>query len=774
MKIKKLFMMLGLLTVMHFTIPTESKAAYGDWKVYAAYHHAQRVVKLDKIIYVLSDNGLYSFDTEDTSIETYDKASGLSDNNIFDIVLCEKTKLLVILYQNGNIDLMNASHNVYNMTELKAKALTDKTLNDMYVYDEHVYIATNSGILILDTKRKVFSDFYSFGQKVLSIAIEDNTIIATTEAGIYKGKMADNLLDSKNWRNVSGYRFAKLIQFNDRYYAYQTNKKLLYIDRNSDFHPQTTTESEVYGYCTNGDEIMFFGKDYVTIFDKDNQYRTIKNEKGIVHATMLNGKFWMACDEKGLVGASFDGNKFTENVASIIPNSPARNLFYKLRMKDGRLLAVGGLLEFGGSPRIAFATQYEQGKWTNFDDQSARDGIGGEYYYRNYHDIIQHPQDPTRHFVAARAGVIEYKDYQFKKQYDHTNSSLMSILPNNARASYYVWTSGLCYDKDENLWVLNSQVDTVLHVMKPNGEWKGYYCPEIAGHSMFADLFFDQRGWLYAISHFSSNVNNGGLFVMDMNGTPNQRSDDRSKFIYIFNNQDGKTYHIDQMHCAVEDLNGAIWIGTNLGPFVTYEPKNIFNKDFYFTQCKVPRNDGTNYADYLLSEINVRCIAVDGGNRKWIGTAGNGVYLVNEDGSEILEHFNTENSPLISNTVYSIAIDGSTGEVFFATENGLVSYMSNATDPEETFHKNLVKAYPNPVNPDFAGNVIITGLMRDSDVKIVNAAGKLVKEGKSIGGEFTWNRQTADGKQAASGVYYVLATDSEGTKGVATKFLIVR
>ena len=279
---------------------------------------------------------------------------------------------------------------------------------------------------------------------------------------------------------------------------------------------------------------------------------------------------------------------------------------------------------------------------------------------------------------------------------------------------------------------------------------------------------------MWACNRFSSSDQNAGLFIVNMNGTLNQRSDDRTRLIDTFNNQDGTSYHAYEMNCAVEDLKGAIWIGTDVGPFVTFDPSTVFNSDFYFTQCKVPRNDGTNYADYLLSEIDVRCITVDGGNRKWIGTIGNGVYLVNEDGSAILEHFTIENSPLISNDIYSIAIDGNSGEVFFATENGLVSYMSNAVDPEESFNKDLVKAYPNPVRPDYTGNVIITGLMNNSVVKIVNAAGRLVKEGTSVGGAFSWDRLTTEGKQAAAGIYYVLATDADGDNGVATKFLIVR
>ena len=200
----------------------------------------------------------------------------------------------------------------------------------------------------------------------------------------------------------------------------------------------------------------------------------------------------------------------------------------------------------------------------------------------------------------------------------------------------------------------------------------------------------------------------------------------------------------------------------------------MFNNDFYFTQVKVPRNDGTNLADYLLSEVPIKCITIDGGNRKWIGTNGSGVFLVSADGLETIEHFTTENSPLISDDIYDIQINGETGEVFIATDAGLVSFFGDATDPAASLDKNNVLVYPNPVRPEYAGNISITGLAYDTNVKIVNAAGKLVNEGTSVGGEYTWNGRLASGKKCTSGVYYVLAADSEGKKGVVTKFLMVR
>ena len=224
----------------------------------------------------------------------------------------------------------------------------------------------------------------------------------------------------------------------------------------------------------------------------------------------------------------------------------------------------------------------------------------------------------------------------------------------------------------------------------------------------------------------------------------------------------------------MEDLDGAMWVGNTAGIFMTTEPEKVFDKDFYFTQVKVPRADGSNLADYLLSNVPVKCIAIDGANRKWVGTVSNGVYLISADGLEEIHHFTKDNSPLISDAINDIAINGETGEVFIATDAGLCSYMGDATDPEETLESSRLKAFPNPVRPEYAGNVRVTGLSYNTDVKIANAGGKVVYEGKSNGGQFSWNCCYQNGKRVSSGIYYVLGTDEEGKKGASCKILIVK
>lgn len=192
-----------------------------------------------------------------------------------------------------------------------------------------------------------------------------------------------------------------------------------------------------------------------------------------------------------------------------------------------------------------------------------------------------------------------------------------------------------------------------------------------------------------------------------------------------------------------------------------------------FTQVKVPRNDGTNYADYLLDGISISAIAIDGGGRKWFGTDGSGVFLISADNMTQLQHFTTDNSPLLSNTIESIAVDGTSGEVFFGTDKGLCSYMSDASQASDKMDKDNVYAYPNPVRPDYTGLITVTGLTLDADVKIVTVNGTLVAEGRSNGGLFTWDGCDKSGRRVASGVYMVQTATSDGKKGTVCKIAIV-
>lgn len=662
-----------------------ARATDDGWKIYASYHNATKAVKCGSRIFVIASGDLFSYDTEDETVETYDKTEALSDFGLANMVYSADTRQLVLVYENGNIDLLGMDGETWNMPEIKNADIDDKTLNSLVVEGGEAFLCFNSGLAVIDLQGKYNVAMYRLG-KVSDVAVKDGKIYAKTSRGVMEGDRRDNLLDIANWK------------------ASEAN--------------------------------IAFGQ---------------TEEEKAAEAELLR------------------------KVEGIAMDSPVRNYSYKLNMLGDRLLVAGGNFYYPEVEYTGTAMKYEEGKWTMFDEKEPLELVGAEAY-KNVTDVVQDPNDTEHHWLGTkRSGIYEFRDYKLVNHFTYDNSPLTSILPNIASAGHYVRVTAMQYDAGGNLWMCNNECDTIVRIMKPDGTWRAYYYDEIKGCPTFDNIVFDRRGWAWIQQRRTvSQALSAGLLVVNTNGTIDKQGDDRHVFINSFYNQDGTRYTPNLFYCATEDADGAMWIGTSSGLFVSYDPTQVFSNNFTLSQVKAARNDGTGLADYVMNEIGVKCIAIDGGNRKWIGTTDNGVYLLSANCQETIEHFTEGNSPLISDEINDIAIDGRTGEVFIATSKGLCSVMGDATDPASTMKSDNLKVFPNPVRPEYQGDVHITGLMRNSEVKIVSAAGKLVAEGVSVGGEFSWNCCYKTGKHVASGIYYALCTDEEGNNGACAKILIIK
>ena len=785
--VKLLLFLFALITV------SASWAAKTDWNIYASYHNATKCIELGGRIYVLANGDLYSYGTEDQSIETYDKAHTLSDFGIKDIQLSSGTNELLLLYENGNIDMLSPDGTAYNISELKTKVLGDKTLNDVVALDNMVYVSTNSGIVEFDLKQRVFRNLYYFGYPVKSVCVSDGYIVAVTTGGVFRGSQSKNLLDPANWEKIgSPTTFKYILKLGSQYYFLANN--IYKVESLSPFKFTLLTSDIVKSWFLNGDRIY-----YTT---STNAFKSL-NEAGTVTTHTIpfpiqsiaykGGTYWSACGEEGFFGMSLSGDEFTVKVGDITPNSPIRNHCYRMTMVGKRLLVAGGNNFY---PEVAYegqAEKYEDGKWTTFDEKEPTANVPAKTFL-NVVDVVQDPSDPEHHFLSTyRSGLYEYKDYKLTKHYTYykdddykaadsyyVSCPLQTMRPSSSHYYYYVRTTAANYDKSGNLWMCNQQCDTIVRILKPDGTWRAYYYDDIKQYPTFDHIVFDRRGWAWITSRRATNASSSslgsaaGFLVVNTNGTINTQADDKHKFYGQATNQDGTTYEFMEFYAVTEDLDGTIWLGADCGLLTSYDPENIFNSGYRFTQVKINREDGTGLADYLLTGVKVTCITVDGANRKWVGTGGDGLYLLSADGQQTLQRFTKNNSPLISDNIIDIKINGETGEVFFSTDQGLCSFISDAVDPEDELDKNNLKVYPNPVRPEDRKLVRVTGLAFNTNVKIANAAGKLVYEGTSNGGEFTWNCRTTAGKQVVSGIYYILATDQDGKKGASAKVLIVK
>ena len=647
-------------------------AEIGTWNAYMSYYDIMDIQKADHILYILASNNLYSYNTNDHSIQTYHKANFLSDCGIEHIAYCQGAKRLVISYDNYNIDLLDLNDNVINMSEYYNKSMMgDKTINDMYIYGQYVYISTGFGILKLNVAKAEISDTYQLGFNVNYCYIANNKIYAASNThGLYMADLSKNLLDKSNW-SLSG-----------------------------NYQPKQYTKDP---------ELLKLA-------------RTLK------------------------------------------PGGPKTNYFGCLSYQNNQLYTCGGGYGEGYDlHRDATVQVMKDEEWTIYEDSlEKKTGVR----FQDMMSLDVDPTDPSRVMASGKSGLYEFKNGQLYHFYTTDNSPLRSAIADGNKN--YVLTTSIKFDKQGNLWCLNSQSPGVsLLEYTKEGEWKTFNLPETMSGTnslgMLENLFFDSRGLLWFVNNHSGTP---ALFCFNT-------TTEEIKAWKSFINEDGTKVALVNVRCITEDKSNNIWIGTNLGPLMISANTNPSTIE-EFIQVKVPRNDGTNFADYLLDGIDIKCIAIDGGNRKWFGTNENGLYLISADNMQQIQHFTNLDSDILSNNIESLAINNITGEVFIGTDKGLCSYMSDATQTFDEMTKDNVYAYPNPVRPEYNGLITITGLTYNADVKIVTSNGALVAEGKSNGGTFTWNGCDKKEKRVASGVYMVETATEEGKKGVVCKIAIVR
>ena len=460
-----------------------------------------------------------------------------------------------------------------------------------------------------------------------------------------------------------------------------------------------------------------------------------------------------------------DYNEYIETVKTLNPGGPKYNYFFNMLTHKGRLYTVGGgWYQFDNYHRPGTIQVLENDEWTLFQDDMKPAFAAA---YRDVNSIAIDPLDDSHVMAATCSGVYEFVDGEFKYNYTAGNTDYFESAAGTAPA--YVRTDGIVYDREGNLYCLNSSSTSGIIKRSKDGEWSGIMDDQIAdwsGKSLpnMKGSIMDGQNRIWFVNEHSDNP---AFFSFD------PLTKDVKKY-NNFSNQDGISLSPNRVHCVCEDKDGNLWVGTDKGP--VYLTDNEMNHPTSgVIQHKVPRNDGSDYADYLLTGTNITCIAIDGAGQKWFGTGGNGVYLISYDNNEQIQHFTAENSPLLSNSIESIAINHQTGEVFFGTELGLCSYVSAATAPAESMDKNNVYAYPNPVNfNDYSGLITVTGLTYNADVKILSSSGKLIAEGHSNGGTFTWDGCDREGNRVASGVYMVVTATSDGKKGTVCKIAIIK
>ena len=602
---------------------------------------------------------------------------------------------------------------------------------------------------------------YSDIQQIRAAGNDDLFVLASN--GLYQYNKTDQSITT----------YDKTNGLSDTYITHiswcQQAKRLIAVYQNSnidliDLKGNVTNISDLYNKLLTGDKT-------VSSIRMDGIYAYLICGFGIVKVNMQRGEITDTYKPSHPeyptslpAEDNSDYDKYIDIVKTLKPDGPQTNHFGFMLFDYNRLYTCNG--DYNNSSPIQILSNNE---WTIYQHEGISEQTGVSFQGSFCIDV-----DPLNHehvFAGSRNGLYEYLNGQFVKYYDNSNSP---IEPFNGVSKEYQLVTGTKYDQQGNLWILNSSAPTTALVKYANGTFTKMPHSELMklnrgtiqnrSNAELSRIIIDSKGLMWFVN------NNWNLPAIYQYDTENDNIVAYENIV----NQDGTRLNIQEgIRCVAEDLEHNIWVGTSVGP-VMLERSEIENSGSTFTQVKVPRNDGTNYADYLLANIDISSIAIDGANRKWIGTFNNGVYLISADNMVQTQHFTTDNSALLSNTINSIAINNTTGEVYFGTDKGLCSYVSDATESNNEMTTDNVWAYPNPVEPGYTGNITITGLTLNADIKILAANGAIVNEGHSNGGTYVWDGCDQKGRRVASGIYMVATATSKGEKGTVCKIAIVR
>lgn len=777
-----------IITCLYFSV-NKATEAY-KWTSHICYSlDITQLAKQGDIVYALTDNKLFSYNTKDSSVETYINNKG-GNSDINQMIYSSKHKCLLLIRSDANIELLYDDKSSKSIPYLKTVTQNiDKTVNQIFIDGDYAYLATNFGYLILNLKDATIAESTIFNLPFYSITPLGDQFLAATANGVLSIDKSANWQDFSNWKqyplsplyNNSEYAFEdkeirKLVIFEDKL-IFLIPQKATYILKNSNTVDKLLAGNNPQSLSIEDNKHLFISNDN-TLWDYstlDEISKTnIENLGCIIPNGNSNTEYWMFSvgNNLSLIKRDNLGNyDFIER--RIAPSGPNTNYPFSLTFRDKQLIVAGGGFYKERENRAGSISILKDARWTNIypSDISAASGV-------NAMDIsyaVSDPANPNHIFASSWGeGVYEFENAKFKNRYDQTNSTIQQLEITNSDGSKWITTrtGGMVYDKNSNLWILNSQVPNILKIYQKNGIWGEINYPEIGYPEIdtnVKNITIDR----YSNKWVSSVGSNPFIFIFNENGTIANTNDDKKKLTTNFRDQNDNILTITDIDAVTPDNTGNMWIGTDIGPFVVRNTTNPLSNtnDLVFNQVMVTKSEDNNTIIALLDDVPVSAIAVDGANRKWLATKTAGVYLLDSDNKTILEHFTIDNSPLPSNNILSLAIDPETGVVYIGSERGLVSYRGGATEATDSFSD--VYAYPNPVRPDYAGEISITGLKSNSLVKITDVRGNLINEGKSLGGQYNWNGLNRKGQRVDTGVYLVFGSSEDGLEGVVTKIMVI-
>ncbi len=755
-----------ILCFLLFMKTLQGQTPVGTWTDHLVYNTAKNLAVSAREVFASTGSSILIFNKDYSELRKLSRIEGLTETGISNLGWSEEYKTLVIAYTSTNVDLVK-NNIIYNIPDIFRKTISGKKeINRIRISGKYAYLSCSFGIVVIDLDKKEINDTWKPGSgssvtEVWDVAIGGSKIYAATGNGIYYADLSNpGLAYFGNWNLLTSLpypsgKYTTVVYSGTKLYANLsvTNSgadAVYVIDSSSSlFSSIPGVYNKSFDPSQNGFTITAAGLIRYYGINGTLQKSITSYPWGSPSASQAvveNGNIWIADLKSGLVR----GIGMTDFTALSLPG-PGSNNVISLTASNGKTMICDGVLNqaWTQTNRPLQVSVFENNTWTIITSTTIQDVMRA----------VADPDDPSHMFVSAwGGGLMEYSDNVLVKQYTEFNSPLQNIIPGYP----FVRVCGLVYDKNKYLWMSQNQVPNTLKALKPDGTW--IVNPLNINENRVGDFIITSKNQKWILIPVTN-----GLYVLDENDTPEDFSDDRSKKIQVLNDEN---LIVSNVFSLAEDMEGNIWIGTDQGPLVYYNPEKVFDTDIKAFRIKLSRNDDSGLADVLLATETITNIKVDGANRKWLGTKSSGAYLISPEGTKLIRNYNESNSPLLSNTIVSLDIDNKTGEVWFGTARGVQSVRGDATKGEEKFTK--VYSFPNPVREDYTGNVTITGLMTETSIRITDISGNLVYSTTSDGGMATWDLKTYNGERVSTGVYLIFCASSDGSQSVVTKMLIIK
>lgn len=752
--------------------------AIGEWRIEVPYTSAKNVTVGNGEVFCAMNTFYAGHVLNGSYTLKYETLNGLSDMDVSGVYFYKERNLLFVAYDNGNVDLIE-NNTIYNLPDIRrATTITNKRINDVYFSGRFAYLSCAFGIVVMDLERKEVRQSYFIGEngnqtEVFATTINNNKIFAATAIGVQVADAnAPNLANFQVWQvqgaaqGISQTSANDLVSLNndvlalvnDTLFKYNGSSwQFFYTDNDTSwFIENIRTSSNKLLICERSENISsFIYKSRIKAYDGNSVFEVMNENVGVGYikdAEMLNDSTLFVADFFGGFRRVTNGKNEEVSPNSIATNSIAEVAF----AKEFVWIATGDLFQLfnqRGLPRA------QNNFWYNLNQFNTP-------VLQNFANLYAIKTNPLNQHVFVGSffsGIVELDaEGNFIDSFTINNSTLENRI-GNPRCQ----VGGLAFDESGNLWATNFGANRYLSVRKPDGTWKSFKPTPSTGSSEVTRIIIDDFGQKWMINPTSSS---DGISVFSDNNTIDNENDDKS--IVLRRGNGAGNLPSNEVLSIAKATNGEIWVGTSEGLVVYYCPGSVLTSNGCEAQEILVTNPDDGFVGVLLSGERVQAIAVDGANRKWIGTA-SGLWLFSPDGTRQIHYFTTDNSPLLSNNIVSLTIEPQTGVLYVGTDKGLLLYRSDATEGNENIEcKN--KVFPNPVREDYNGTIAITCLPQNADVKITDVSGRLVYKTTALGGQAVWDGRHPNGDRAKAGVYLVFAANEDGSSKQVSKILVVR